>query len=226
MGEESRSNRREDRPYLHGSQRVVPPRHPTGTGRGPRRCARRPRGLQVRRDLRGLDATRERGEGLPRTRARRENPISRLDAEGPGPHGPAEPHHPARATGPEGVLAAAQNAITATRRTPNSSTPTRKAVATNKTVQGCDPISVTLSGPGTRKWLTIPYTKEAPIRTARSPAASGGLNRKTTSATIGPIRMTPRMNTRSRPAGTNRKTAVAGGGGSCTKRKERSAAEG
>src|SRR5947209_14926822 len=201
MGKESRGHRREDRPYLHGSQRVVPSRHSRGPGRGPRRRARGPRGLQVRRDLRGLDATRERGEGLPRTRARREDPIPGLDAEGHGPHGPAEPHHPTRATGSEGVLAAAQNAITATRRTPSSRTPSRKAVATNKTVQVCDPMSVTLSGPGTRKWLTIPYTKEAPMRTTRSAAASGGLNRKMTRTTIGPIRMTPRMKTRSRPAG-------------------------
>src|SRR3989454_1005097 len=201
MGKESRGHRREDRPYLHGSQRVVPSRHSRGPGRGLRRRARGPRGLQVRRDLRGLDATRERGEGLPRTRARREDPIPGLDAEGHGPHGPAEPHHPTRATGSEGVLAAAQNAITATRRTPSSRTPSRKAVATNKTVQVCDPMSVTLSGPGTRKWLTIPYTKEAPMRTARSAAASGGSNRKMTRTTIGPIRMTPRMKTRSRPAG-------------------------
>src|SRR5207249_2368212 len=201
MGKESRGDRREDRPHVHGSQRVVPPRHPRGPGRGPRRRARCPGGLQIRRDLRGLDATRERGEGFPGTRARRENPIPRLDAEGHGPHGPAEPHHPTRATGSEGVLAAAQNAITATRRTPSSRTPSRKAVATNKTVQVSDPMSVTLSGPGTSKWLTSLYTKEAPMRTARSPAARGGLNRKMTSATIGPTRMTPTMKTRSRPAG-------------------------
>src|SRR5881296_434945 len=201
VGKEGRGHRREDRPHVHGSQRVVPPRHSEWPGRGPRRRARRPRGLQVRRDLRGLDATRERGEGLSRTRARRENPIPRFDAEGHGPHGTIEPHYPTRATGSEGVLAAAQNAITATRRTPSSRTPSRKAVATNKTVQVCDPMSVTLSGPGTRKWLTSPYTKEAPMRTARSAAASGGLNRKMIRATIGPTKMTPRMKTRSRPAG-------------------------
>src|SRR3989449_615073 len=39
MGEESRGHRREDRPYLHGSQRVVPSRHSRGPGRGPRRRA-------------------------------------------------------------------------------------------------------------------------------------------------------------------------------------------
>src|SRR2546428_2917732 len=218
MGKESCGDRREDRPHLHGPQRVVPPRHSGRLGRGPRRRARRPRGLQIRRDLRGLDATRERGEGLPRTRARRENPIPRLDAEGHGPHGPAQPYHPARATGSEGVLAAAQNAITATRSTPSSRTPSRKAVATNKTVQVCDPMSVTLSGPGTRKWLTIPYTKEAPMRTARSPAASGGLNLKRTSTTIGPIRMTPRMKTRSRAAGGNCGAERAGARGELTTR--------
>src|SRR5437867_12778894 len=201
MGKESRGDRREDRSHVHGSHRVVPHRHPRGPGRGPRRRARCPRGLQVRRHLRGLDATRERGEGLPGTRARREDPIPGLDDEGQSPHGPTEPDHPVRATGSEGVLAAAQNAITATRRTPSSRTPSRKAVDTNKTVQVCDPRNVTLSGPGTRKWLTIPYTKQATMRTARSPAASGGLKRKITSATIGPIKMTPRMKTRSRPAG-------------------------
>src|SRR2546422_8847402 len=201
MGKESCGDGREDRPHLHGPQRVVPPRHSGGPGRGPRRRARRPRGLQIRRDLRGLDATRERGEGLPGTRARREDPIPGLDAESHGSHGPAGPHHPARTTGSEGVLAAAQNAITATRSTPSSRTPSRKAGATNKNVQVCDPMSGTLSGPGTRKWLTIPNTKEAPMRTARSPAASGGLNLKRHSTTNGPVRMTPRMKTRSRPAG-------------------------
>src|SRR2546422_1849230 len=210
MGKESCGHRREDRPHVHGSQRVVPRRHPSGAGRGPRRRARRPRGLQVRRDLRGLDATRERGEGLSRTRPRRANPMQRLNGEGHGPHGPAEPDHPNRATGSEGVLAAAQNAITATRRTPISRTPSRKAVDTNKTVQVCDPRNVTLSGPGTRKWLTIPYTKEATMRTARSPAASGGLKRQITSGAIGPIEMTPRVKTRSGPGGGNLKRTMAG----------------
>src|SRR5437870_8866180 len=42
--------------------------------------ARRLRGLQDRRDLRGLDATRIRGEGLSRTRTRRANMITRLHA--------------------------------------------------------------------------------------------------------------------------------------------------
>src|SRR2546422_1622555 len=201
VGKEGRGHRREDRPHVHGSQRVVPPRHSEWPGRGPRRRARRPRGLQVRRDLRGLDATRERGEGLSRTRPRRANPIPRLHAGGHGPHGPAEPDHPNRATGSAGGLAAAQNAITATRRTPISRTPSRKAVDTNKTVQVCDPRNVTLSGPGTRKWLTIPYTKEATMRTARSPAASGGVTRKITSAADGPVKTTPRKEERARTAG-------------------------
>src|SRR2546428_11898330 len=138
------------------------------------------------------------GVGRPRSPARREEPIPGRDSQGPGPHGPAQPYHPARATGSEGVLAAAQNAITATRSTPSSRTPSRKAVATNKTVQVCDPMSVTLSGPGTRKWLTIPYTKEAPMRTARSPAASGGVKFKREGTNNGPVRVDPREETRGR----------------------------
>src|SRR6266705_3677233 len=156
VGEESRDDHRENRSHMHRSQRVVSRRHPGREGGRPRGRARRPRRLQVRRRLRCVDETRERRGGFPRARVGWEDPVPGFNAEGHGPDGPAGPHYPARAAGSEGVLATAQNAMTATRRQLTSRTPSRKAVPTKRTVQVWDPTNATLSGPATRKWLTSP----------------------------------------------------------------------
>src|SRR6266508_1236608 len=122
VGEARRDRDGENRVDVHRPERVVPARHRRREGKRQRRRARRPRGLQVRGNLRRVDAARQGGAGLPGPRPRRQDPVSRLDAEDHGAHGTAEPHHAGGSTGPEGVLAARQNMETATPAVTISST--------------------------------------------------------------------------------------------------------
>src|SRR2546427_12496414 len=153
MGEEGVRGHLEDRPHVLRSQHVVPARHPGRQGGGQPSLRRRSRRLQVRGHLRRLDATRERREGLSEPRPRGQDSVSRIAAENYGPHEPVEPHHAGGPAGSEGVLAAPQKTAAARTTPASSSTPIIAAVTTKTTVHDCEMTSVTLSGPGARKWL-------------------------------------------------------------------------
>src|SRR2546425_3319989 len=153
MGEESVRDHREDRPHVLRSQRVVSARHPGRQSGGQPSLRRRSCRLQVRGHIRRLDATRERREGFSEPRPRRQDSVSRIASEDHGPHEPAEPYHAGGPAGSEGVLAAPQKTAPATTTPAISSAPINAAVTTKTTVHDCEMTSVTLSGPGARKWL-------------------------------------------------------------------------
>src|SRR3989442_4018432 len=146
----------EERPHVLRSKRAVPAPHPGRQGGGQPSLRRHSRRLQVRGHLRRLDATRERREGFTEPRPRRQDSVSRIAAEDYGPHQPAEPNHAGGPAGSERILSTAPKTESATTTPAISSAPIIAAVTTKTMVHDSEITSVTLSGPGERKWLWKP----------------------------------------------------------------------
>src|SRR5439155_103720 len=108
-------------------------------------------GLQVRGELRGVDATRTGRAGPPEPGHGRQDPVPRLPAKDHGPDGRPQPGRGHLAGDPEGFLSERPNMDTATTVARSSRMPIPIAVTTKTTVHGSDVTIDTGSGPGMRK---------------------------------------------------------------------------